>query len=149
MDAQPKDRPEWVGRQAPDFTLRQLSDKPVTLSQLRGKPVLLDFWGSYCGPCRLTTLHAQELANEYKASNLTVLTLTQDTPEDAKLWTEHYHVNQPVLLDPDGTAFKAFDVTGVPVAILVGEDGKVARYWVGLDDLSAMDSVLRTTFPGP
>ena len=49
------------------------------------------------------------------------------------------------LLDPDGTAFKAFDVTGVPVVILVGEDGKVANYWVGLDDLSAMDSVLRTT----
>ena len=149
MDAQPKDRPEWVGRQAPDFTLRRLSDKPVTLSQLRGKPVLLDFWGSYCGPCRLTTLHAQELANEYKTSNLTVLTLTQDTLEDAKLWTDHYHVDLPVLLDPDGTAFKAFDVTGVPVVILVGEDGKVANYWVGLDDLSAMDSVLRTTVSRP
>jgi hypothetical protein len=59
------------------------------------------------------------------------------------------NVNLPVLLDPDGTALKAFDVTGVPVAILVGEDGKVAHYWVGLDDLSAMDSVLRTTLSRP
>lgn len=81
----------------------------------------------------------------YQASNLMVLTLTQDTAEDAKLWTDHYHVNLPVLLDPAGTAFKAFDVQGVPVAILVGEDGKVVHYWVGLDDLSAMDSVLNAT----
>ena len=103
------------------------------------------FWGSYCGPCRLTTLHAQEVANRYKSSGLSVLTVTQDTAEVAKLWTHHYHVNLPVLLDPDGKAFKAFDVQGVPVAILVGEDGKVVHYRVGLDDLSAMDSVLSAT----
>jgi hypothetical protein len=58
-------------------------------------------------------------------------------------------VNLPVLLDPDGKAFKAFDVQGVPVAILVGENGKVVHYWVGLDDLSAMDSVLSATLQAP
>jgi peroxiredoxin len=143
--AQAKDRPDWIGRSIPDLTLIQLSGSSVSLAGLRGKPILLDFWGSYCGPCRLTTLHAQELANRYKSSGLTVLTLTQDTAQDAKLWTDRYHVNLPVLLDPDGKAFKAFDVQGVPVAILVGEDGKVVHYWVGLDDLSAMDSVLSAT----
>lgn len=143
--AQAKDRPDWIGRSIPNLTLTQLSGSSVSLTGLRGKPILLDFWGSYCGPCRLTTLHAQELANQYKSSGLTVLTLTQDTAQDARLWTDHYHVNLPVLLDRDGAAFKAFDVQGVPVAILVGEDGKIVHYWVGLDDLSAMDSVLRAT----
>ena len=140
--AQPKDRPDWVGRPVPDLTLPQLSGVPVKLSELRGKPVLLDFWGSYCAPCKHTTLHAQELANRYKSSGLTVLTITQDTAQDAKLWTDYNHVNLPVLLDPDGLAFKAFDVQGVPVTILVDENGKVVHYWVGLDDLSSMDSLL-------
>jgi peroxiredoxin len=139
---QPKDRPDWVGRAIPDLKLSQLSGSSVSLGELRGKPILLDFWGSYCAPCRRTTLHAQELAKQYLSSGLTVLTFTQDTPQDAKLWTNHYHVSLPVLLDRDGAAFKAFDVQGVPVAILVDADGKVIHYWVGLDDPTSMDSVL-------
>lgn len=145
LATQATDRPNWIGRSIPDLTLTELSGSSVSLTRLRGKLILLDFWGSYCGPCSLTTLHAQELSNQYKSSGLTVLTLTQDTAQDAKLWTDHYHVNLPVLLDPDGKAFKAFDVQGVPAAILVGENGKVVRYWVGLADLSAMDSVLSAT----
>jgi peroxiredoxin len=146
--AQAKDRPDWIGRSIPDLTLTQLSGPSVSLVGLRGKTILLDFWGSYCGPCRLTTLHAQELANRYKSSGLTVLTLTQDTAQDAKLWTNHYNVNLPVLLDSDGAAFKAFDVQGVPVTILVDESGKVVHYWVGLDDPSSVDSVLSATLQG-
>ena len=142
---QAKDRPDWIGRSIPDLKLAELSGSSVSLGQLRGKPILLDFWAIYCGPCRRTTLHAQELANQYKSSGLTVLTLTQDTAKDAKLWTDYNHVNLPVLLDSEGAAFKAFDVQGVPVAILVDENGKVIHYWVGLDDLSAMDSVLSAT----
>jgi peroxiredoxin len=146
--SQPKDRPDWIGRSIPDLKLTQLSGSSVSLAKLRGKPILLDFWGSYCGPCRLATLHAEELANRFKSSGLIVLTLTQDTAQDAKLWTDHYHVDLPVLLDPNGAAFKAFDVQGVPVAILVDKNGKVVRYWVGLDDPSSMDSVLSATLQG-
>jgi peroxiredoxin len=140
--AQAKDRPDWVGRSIPDLKLAQLSGSPMSLSEFRGKPVLLDFWGAYCGPCRRATVHAQDLARQYKSSGLTVLTLTQDTAQDAKLWTDFNQLSLPVLLDPDGAAFKAFDVQGIPVAILVDENGKVIHYWVGLDDLSAMDSIL-------
>lgn len=143
--AQAKDRPDWVGHQVPDLRLPQLSGSSVSLAELRGRPILLDFWGSYCSPCRSVTLHAQELANQYKSSGLTVLTLTQDTAQDAKLWVDYNHMNLPVLLDPDGAAFKAFDVQGVPVTILFDENGKVIHYWVGLDDPSSMDSVLSAT----
>ena len=146
--AQAKDRPDWIGRSVPDLKLTQLSGSSVSLAELRGKPILLDFWGSYCGPCKRTTLHAQGLANQYKSSGLTVLTLTQDTAQDAKLWIDYNHVSLPVVLDPDGVAFKAFDVQGVPVTILVDENGRVVHYWVGLDDPSSMDSVLSATLQG-
>lgn len=140
--AQPKDRPEWVGRPAPDLTLSQLSGMPVKLSELHGKPVLLDFWGSYCGPCRRVTLHAQDLQKRYGASGLVVLTLTQDTQADATLWANYNHVTLPVLLDSNGAAFKAFEIQGIPVTIFIDESGKVVHYWLGLDDPSSIDSVL-------
>lgn len=140
--ARAKDRPDWVGRPVPDLTLAQLSGASVKLSELRGKPVLLDFWGSYCGSCRRTTLYAQDLQRRYSASGLAVLTLTQDTSEDARLWTDYNHVTLPVLLDSDGAAFKAFGIEGVPVTILFDGNGKVVHYWVGLDDPSSMDAVL-------
>lgn len=139
---QPKDRPDWVGRPLPDLALAQLSGPQVKLPDLKGKPLLLDFWGSYCGPCRRATLHAQELRKTYEASHLTVLTFTQDTAGDAKAWADYNHVTLPVLLDPDGAVFKAFDIQGVPVAILIGADGKVAHYWVGLDDPASMDAII-------
>ena len=139
---QPKDRPDWVGRPVPDLSLAQLSGPQVRLTELRGKPVLLDFWGSYCGPCKRATLHAQELKDRYQSSGLAVLTFTQDTAADARAWADYNHVTLPVLLDADGAAFKAFDIQGVPVAILFGADGKVVHYWVGLDDPALMDAAI-------
>ena len=140
--SQPKDRPDWAGRAVPDLTLQLLSGPAVKLVNFHGKPLLLDFWGSYCAPCKRVTLHAQELKEHYGPSSLAVLTLTQDTAEDARAWADYYHVTLPVLLDTDGAAFKAFDVQGVPVTILIGADGKVAHYWVGLEDPASMDAVI-------
>lgn len=141
FDTQPKERQDWVGRPAPDLTLQELYGPPINLASLRGKPILLDFWGSYCGPCKRATLHAQELQSRF-ASDLIVLSLTQDTADDARGWAEYNHVKLPIVLDRDGTAFKAFDVQGVPEAILIGTDGKISHYWVGFSDPAAMDATM-------
>lgn len=146
MASEPHERAGWVGRSVPDLTLEQLGSAPVTLADLHGKFVLFDFWGSYCGPCRRVTQHAQELESRYTAFGLKVVTLTQDSREDAKRWTDFYHVTLPVLLDSDGTAFKAFDVNGVPTAVLADPNGKVMHYWVGFDDLATIDNDLDAVF---
>jgi thiol-disulfide isomerase/thioredoxin len=98
---------------------------------------------SYCGVCKRTTLYAQALAKRYQSSGLAVLTLTQDSAADARLWTDYNHVLLPVVLDSDGSAFKAFEIQGVPVTILIDADGKVAHYWVGLDDPASMEPVVQ------
>jgi peroxiredoxin len=146
--SQPQDRPDWVGRPLPDLDLAQLSGPPVKLTEFRGKPLLLDFWGSYCGPCKRATLHAQDLKTRFQSSGLAVLTFTQDTAADARAWADYNHVTLPVLLDANGAAFKAFDIQGVPVAILIGADGKIAHYWVGLEAPASMDAVISDTL-GP
>jgi peroxiredoxin len=144
----PKDRPEWVGRTVPALTLPQLSGPAVNLVDLRGKPVFLDFWGSYCRPCTRFTLAAQEYAKRYESSGLTVLTVTQDTAEDAKLWTSYNHVTLPVLLDRDGNAFKAFDISGVPIAILIDAQGKIVHFWMGVDNPATIEAVLDANLRG-
>lgn len=148
MANQPKDRPEWVGRALPDLTLPQLSGPPIRLADLSGKPVLLDFWGSYCAPCKTATLHAQELARRYQTSGLTVITVTQDTAEDARLWAEHNHVNLPIVLDHDLAAFKALDVAGIPVVVLAGRDGRVLHYWKGLNSPEELDAAVAAALNG-
>jgi peroxiredoxin len=143
----PKDHPDWIGRAVPALTLTQLSGPPLKLAALQGKPLLLDFWGSYCGPCRRATQHAQDLEQRYRSSGLAVITFTQDSAADARAWADYNHVTLPIVLDANGAAFKAFDIQGVPVTILIGADGKIAHYWVGLDDPSSMDPVVAANLP--
>jgi peroxiredoxin len=146
---QPRDRPEWVGRALPNLTFQQLSGPPIKLIDLRGKPVLLDFWESYCPPCKVATLHAQELAKNFRDSGLTVITFTQDNADDARLWAAYNHVTLPIVLDKDEAAFKAFDANGVPILILADENGKVVHYWTGFDNPAEMDAVLTTALKTP
>lgn len=75
-----------LGSPAPDFTQNDVSGKPVSLSSLRGKYVLIDFWASWCGPCRQENPHVVRVYNKYKDKNFTILGVSLDKPEDKALW---------------------------------------------------------------
>jgi cytochrome c biogenesis protein CcmG, thiol:disulfide interchange protein DsbE len=139
------ERSAWIGHALPNLTLSELSGGTVTLPNLLGKPILLDFWGSYCNPCKSVTLHSQDLLKRYRPSGLVVLTITQDSASNARRWTSYNHVDLPVLLDPEGIAFKAFGIQGVPTTILIGKDGKIIHYVVGIDP-TLVDSALEAKF---
>ena len=139
---QRKSKPEWEGRDAPDFALKDFSGNRVRLEDLRGHAILLDFWGSYCAPCKRATAFAEQLASAYKNAGLVVWGVTRDTPGDARSWLNFNHLSLPALLDQDGVAFKAFEVEGVPVAILIDEQGKIVKYWQGLDEKSEVQAAV-------
>ncbi|HEX3877955.1 MAG TPA: TlpA disulfide reductase family protein [Bryobacteraceae bacterium] len=140
-------RPEWKGREAPDIALNDLSGNRVRLAELRGHAVLLDFWGSYCAPCKRATALSEQLAAAYRDAGLIVWGVTQDTVDDARLWLNFNHLTLPALLDRDGAAYRAFEVEGVPVAILIDGQGKVVKYWEGeeakSDVQTAVEQVLQ------
>ena len=113
---------------APDFTLKSDNGKNLKLSEHRGDVVLINFWASWCGPCRQEMPLLSELHDKYKALGFTVLgvNVEQDSDEAKKLLKE-MPVTFPVLFDNDSTVSKQYDVVAMPSTVLVDRDGKM-RY---------------------
>ena len=136
-------RANWVGRTIPDLTLRDLSGKPVNLASLRGEPILVDFWASWCVTCKHSFALSEELEKTYQQAGLRVLSITQDSTEDARAWQAFNHHSLPTLLDTDGSAFRAFEIPGVPVLIFIDDHGMVVKYWVGAHDQADVQSTVK------
>ena len=113
---------------APDFTLKSDSGKNLKLSEHRGEVVLINFWASWCGPCRQEMPLLSELHDKYKSLGFTVLgvNVEQDSSDARKLLRD-MPVSFPVLFDSDSTVSKQYDVVAMPSTVLVDRNGKM-RY---------------------
>jgi len=137
-----------TGRAAPDFELRDADGKPLKLSDLRGKLVFLDFWATWCGPCRAEIPHLKQLAQRFCGRNDFVL-LSVSIDEDEMEWREFIkkeQMNWRHALDKNGwrsgVAAK-YGVTGIPTTFLISKDGKVLKTDLQGDALvSEVESVL-------
>lgn len=124
---------EFVGQNAPDFTLPVLDGAaPITLADLRGKTVLLDFWATWCPPCRKSLPVVNQARKAFADKGLVVLTVNDE--EDVAKVKDFLKTNGygfTVLRDTDNTLAKALKVTAIPTSVLVGPDGKILEYEVG------------------
>ena len=133
-----------VGQPAPDFTLWDLSDHPVTLRAYRGqKVVLLDFWATWCGPCRMAMSGLQKLANKYTDHGLEILSVNQGEPADqVRNFIERRKYAFHVVLDQDQAVGEKYGVQGIPALVLVDKKGVVQWIRVGYspyeDDLKQL-----------
>ncbi|HEX5244107.1 MAG TPA: TlpA disulfide reductase family protein [Tepidisphaeraceae bacterium] len=124
-----------VGKPAPNFKLAGLDGKTLALSDFHGKVVLLDFWATWCGPCKLELPHLQEIYEARKAQGLVAFALEQgDEKELVQKFVDKTKLTIPVLLDAKGDASDAFKVAGLPTTILIAKNGKIRNAWPGIAD---------------
>jgi peroxiredoxin len=111
-----------------DFTLKDLKNKKVTLSQLKGKIVLVSFWATWCPPCRKEMADLDMIYTHYQSQGLVVLSLTNENPFTVGSWQEqiaHGQYHPPVLLDDGGKVAKQFHVDGLPTTFVYDREGKL------------------------
>ena len=121
------------GDKAPNFKLRNIfTGKAETLSKYRGKVVYLDFWASWCGPCRQSLPMLNQLRQELKRKGFEVVAVNLDeNSKDAKRFLQKTPVSYPVLLDPKGKTPNKYDLPGMPTSYLIDKRGKIRAVHVG------------------
>jgi len=111
---------------APDFTLKSNEGRNLRLSEQRGQVVLVNFWASWCGPCRQEMPHLNKLYDKYKAAGFVMLGVNiDDNIDTATAAAQKWGVRFPVLFDADKAVSKRWDMGSMPATVLVDRDGKV------------------------
>jgi peroxiredoxin len=117
-----------VGKSAPDFTLKSLDGKNLKLSEMAGNVVLINFWASWCGPCREEMPLLNALHNKYEPLGFTVLGVNvEEDVKAAKGFLKNFPVDFPVLLDNTNKVSKQYKVIAMPTTVVVDRDGNM-RY---------------------
>jgi thiol-disulfide isomerase/thioredoxin len=118
---------------APDFSLKELSSDAVhQLKDYRGRVVYLDFWASWCGPCRQSLPALDKLQQEYSPQDFVVLAINLDEQnEDALAFLEQYPVSYTVLTEKTGKTQRAYELVGLPSSVLIDQRGEIIGMFQG------------------
>ena len=140
-----------VGDKAADFTVEMLDGKQVTLSKLKGKVVLVNFWATWCPPCREELKHVQkEIIDRFKGKDFVFLPISRgEKKATVEAFREKNGYTFAMGLDPKQSIFKLFASNYIPRNFLIGKDGKIIYLSVGYDEkefqelISAIDKALK------
>ena len=143
-----------VGKPAPDFDLTDLNDKPQRLSDFRGKVVFLNFWATWCKPCREEMPSMEVLHKNFEKDGLVILAVSIDrvtTTKDIPPFIKGMNLTFPVLIDSWGKTDKPYKRMGVPETFIIDQQGVIReivigpRDWTRLDSLQILTKLLNVT----
>lgn len=125
---------------APDFSLPLLDGGELRLSSYRGKVVLLDFWATWCVPCRAETPHFVELQRQYGDHGLQIIGVSMDdSPDPVHAFYQHFHINYPIVMGTADVGSAYGGVLGLPIAFLIDRDGRIYSKHMGATDALVFD----------
>lgn len=119
---------------APDFTLDTLDGNQVTLSELRGRIVVINFWATWCLPCREETPALEKAYKQYKDSDAVILGVNltnQDLVRDVESFVQEFGLTYPILLDREGSVGYLYQVNGLPTTFFLNREGVIRTVLVG------------------
>lgn len=141
-----------IGAAAPDFTLKQLGvdgDKSIQLSSLHGKAVLINFWATYCGPCKVEMPWLVELQDKYGPQGFQILGVADDDASDKDIvdFSKKMKLNYPILKGVNAL-HDIYPGDGLPLSIYIDRSGKVVYRVVGLVSESVMEDAIKKSLSG-
>lgn len=141
-----------LGEQAPDFTLTSLDGKKVSLKSYRGKAVIVDFWATWCGPCRVEIPWFEDFRQQYGPQGLAVLGVSTDQLDDSDPAKAHQvvtdfakqiHMNYPVLMATDSVEQQYGGISALPTTFFINRSGQVVASTIGLAPHSVIEADIK------
>lgn len=132
-------------QEAPVFTLQDLEGNQVSLSDYRGKLVFVNFWATWCGPCRMEIPHFVELVDKYGDDGFAILGITVDDPRDFKKipgFVDQYNINYPVLYGNGQVAAMYGGINSIPTTFVINQEGKALGKIVGARSKEQFESII-------
>ncbi|MCY9657166.1 TlpA disulfide reductase family protein [Paenibacillus chondroitinus] len=124
-----------VGNRAPDFELQSLEGKPVKLSDFKGKKVLLNFWATWCPPCRTEMPHMEKFYKEFQNADTVVLavnlTMTEKSADDVPKFVDAFGLTFPVVKDEKGEVSGNYEVMAYPTSYIIDSQGIIRDKFQG------------------
>lgn len=137
---QTAEKPKHLVETAPDFSLESLEGVTVSLKELKGNPIFLNFWASWCNPCREEMPDVEKIYRIYGKKGLKVLAVNSKEESAAvQKFLEGAGISLPVLLDKNGEVGRLYKVFGLPASYFIHKDGRVASSILGKMDYQDMD----------
>ena len=134
-----------IGSKAPEFALQDLSGKTVRLSDYAGKVVVVDFWVTWCGPCRAEVPDFVRLQSKYRGQGLVILGLSLDENGEKLVrdFAREYGVNYPMLLASPETARRYGGIVGIPTTFVLDRKGRITQKFIGQVEPRAFEATVQ------
>ena len=143
-------KPSPSGNLAPDFTLSDIEGRKLALSDYKGKIVLLNFWATWCTPCRAEIPHFVEMQNKYGPQGFQVIGISMDdSAKPVHEFYQQYKLNYPVAVGDDQLANRFGGILGLPVNFLIDRQGRIHSKHLGETDVAVFDQEVAALLAQP
>jgi len=138
-----------VSNAAPDFQLQNLNGQSITLSDFKGKPVLINFWATWCQPCVFEMPFIQEIHDEWSDKGLMVLAINiGDSSSEVEQFLQNHNLSLPVLLDTSKAVAQTYSIRGIPTTFFIDKEGMIQEKIIGaFPNKAAIESRLSKIMP--